>query len=65
MGIVSVVIACLDNLDISFSNGWLLSKLLLEEVSDKVEVAAEQPAHQTKRKHVAALEHGFVVHACI
>ena len=36
---------------------------LADEVFGNREVAVEEPAYQTYGKHVAALQHGLVVHA--
>ena len=62
---MSVVVSCLDDLDICFSYCWLLSKLLTKEVGNEVKIAAEQPAHKTERKHIAALQHCLIVHASL
>ena len=65
MCVVTVVVTSLDNLDVSLSDSWLLSELLTEEVSNEVEVTAEEPANKTKGEHVTTLEHSLVVHACV
>ena len=65
MGVVTIVVACLYDADISLGDGRFLGELLAQEVEDNLQVATEQPAYQTDGKHVAALEHRLHVHARI
>ena len=62
VGVVSVVVTRTDNLDVGLSNGGFLGKLFAQIVLGNSEVAVEEPAYQTEGKHVAALQHGLVVH---
>ena len=52
-------------LNVCFCNCRLLGKLFAEEVFGNGQVAVEQPANQTECKHVTALQHRLVVHACV
>ena len=61
--VVTIVIASLHHLDVVLGNLGLLGKLLLQVVGHQRQVAVEEPAHQTQRKHIAALQHRLVVHA--
>ena len=61
--IVSVVPSGVDDLDVGFGHFGLLAELLADEVFGYLEVAVEEPAHQTDGKHVAAFQDGLVVHA--
>ena len=63
MCVVTIVVSCLYYLDISFGQSRLLCKLLLKVVGRHVEVAVEEPAHESQCKHVAAFGHGLHVHA--
>ena len=63
MGIVTVVVTSLHHLDIVLGNGRFLGEFLTQEIGNEVQVAVEEPANQTQRKHVATLQNGFVVHA--
>ena len=65
MHVVTVVITSLYHLDIAFCYGRFLGEFLAQEVGNEVEVAVEQPAYQSQRKHVAALQHGLVIHSAI
>ena len=62
MGVMSVVVSGADNLDIGFCNFGFLGEFLADKLFGYRQVAAEQPAYQSHCKHVAALQHGFVVH---
>ena len=44
---MSVVVASLDHLDVGLGNSRFLGKLLFQEISHEVQVAVEEPAHQT------------------
>ena len=63
--VVAVVEAGLHHLDVVFGDGGFLGEFLAQEVGHQVKVAVEEPAHQAKGKHVAALEHRLVVHAAV
>ena len=63
MCVVSVVIACLNHLDVGFGDGWLFGKLLTKEVESHLQVATEEPAYEADGKHVAALEHRLHIHS--
>ena len=65
VGVVTVVITSLNHLDVILCNSRLLGKLLTQEIGNEAQVAVEQPAHQTQGKHIAALQDGLVVHACV
>ena len=54
--VVSVVVACLDDFDVGFGHFRLLGELLAQEVEGDIEVSVEEPADESERKHVAALE---------
>ena len=58
---MSVVEASLHHLDVVLGDGRFLGKFLAQEVGHEVQVAVEEPADQTQRKHVAALQDGLVV----
>ena len=62
---MTVVVASLDNLDISLCNGRFLTELFPEEIESNLQVAVEEPADKTKGKHVAALVDALYVHAGI
>ena len=62
MCVVSIVVTCLNHLDVGFSHTRLLGKLVLEEVERNVQVAVEEPADQSEGKHVTTLEHRLHVH---
>ena len=55
MGVVSVVVACLDDLDVGIGQFRLLGELLAQEVEGNIQVAVEEPTHQSQGKHIAAL----------
>ena len=63
--VVSVVISGADDLDVGIGNRRLLGEFLADEVFRNLQVAVEEPAHQTYGEHVAALQHGFVVHSAV
>ena len=63
MGVVTIVVTRLDDLDIGFGYGRLLGELLAQEVEGHVEVAAEEPAHESQGEHIAALEDALGVHS--
>ena len=63
MGIVTIVVTCTDYFDVCLGNGRLLGKFLADKVLGNSEVAVKEPADQTYGEHVAAFQHGFVVHA--
>ena len=63
MGVVTVVVASLNHLDVSLSDGGLLGKFILEEVEHQVQVAVEEPAYQSQCKHIAAFQDGLVIHS--
>ena len=65
MGVVTVVVACLYHLDVSLRHAGFLGEFLFQEVENELQVAAEEPAHQAKREHIAALQHRFVVHTAV
>ena len=65
VGVMAIVITSLHHLDIVFCNSRFLGKFLAQEIGNEAQVAVEQPAHQSQRKHVAALQDGLVVHAGI
>ena len=65
MGVGTVVISGSDDLDVGFRDGGFLGELLPEELCHEVEVAVEEPAHESHSKHVAAFEHALVVHALV
>ena len=65
MDIVAVVITGLNDTYVRFGNGRFLLEFLLKEAVDQSEVTVEQPADNTECKHIAALQHGLVVHSCI
>ena len=65
MGVVSIVKSCLHHLDVVLGNLRLLGEFVAQEVGNEVEVAIEEPAHDTECKHVAALQHRLVVHTTI
>ena len=65
MGVVTIVKASLNNLDIVLCYLRLLGELLTKEVCNEVEVAVEKPAHYSQRKHVAALQYCLVVHSTV
>ena len=60
--VVTVVVASLHHLDIVLCNGRFLGKLLAQVVCYQVQVAVEEPAYQSQRKHIATLENSLVVH---
>ena len=62
VGVVPVVVSGADNLDIGFCNFGFLGEFLADKLFGYRQVAAEEPAYQSHCKHVAALQHGFVVH---
>ena len=53
----------MDDADIRLGNSGFLGKLGAQEALGNGQVAVEEPAHQSEGKHVAALQHGLVVHA--
>jgi len=63
MRICPVIISGLDNLYIGFCHGGLFGKFLTQHIERYLQVAVEQPAHQSERKHVTAFQNSFVVHA--
>ena len=63
VSVVSVVVARLNHLDVGLGHTRLLGKFLLKEIEGDVQVAVEEPAHQSECEHVAALQHGLHVHA--
>ena len=63
MGVVSIVISCMDDLDICPGNFGLFGEFLADEIFGYLQVAVEQPAYQAYCKHIAAFQHGFVVHS--
>ena len=63
--VVAIVVARLDDADVGLCNGRLLGKFLLEVVERHVQIAVEEPAHESEGKHVAALEHCLGLHATI
>ena len=65
MGVMSVVVSGADNLDIGFCNFGFLGKFLAYEVFGYFQVAVEQPTHQPHCEHIAAFQHGFVVHTSV
>ena len=65
MGVVSIVVSCLNYLYIILGNLRFLGEFLAQEVGYKIEVAVEEPAHYTESKHVAALQHRLVVHTTV
>ena len=65
MCIVSVIVSSLNNLNVCLGNARLLGKFLLQEIKGNIQIAVEEPAYQTERKHVATLQHALYVHICI
>ena len=65
MGVVTIVVTSLYNLDVSLSNGGFLRELFTKEISHEVEVTREEPANESEGEHVTALQHSLVVHACV
>ena len=63
MGVVSVVISCMDDLDICPGNFGLFGEFLADEIFGYFQIAVEQPAYQAYCKHIAAFQHGLVVHS--
>ena len=63
MRIGPVIISGLDNLYIGFCHGRLFGKFLTQHVERNLQVAVEQPTHQSERKHVTAFQYALVVHA--
>ena len=63
--VVSIVVASLDDLDIGLGHSGLLGKLLTQEVEGDVQIAVEEPAHESECKHVAAFEDALDVHAAV
>ena len=63
MRVVAIVVASLNHLDIGLSDGGLLGKFLLEEIEHQVQVAVEEPADESQGEHIAAFQHGLVVHS--
>ena len=53
---MSVVVACVHNLDVQLGHLRLACEFLTQEVLDKRYLAVEEPAYQSKRKHVAAFK---------
>ena len=44
MGVVAIVITCLNHLDVSLGDGGFLGELLFQEISHEVQVAVKKPA---------------------
>ena len=65
MGVMTVVESCLHHLDIVLCYLWLLGEFIAKEVGNKLKVAIEEPAYNSKGKHIAALQHRLVVHATV
>ena len=65
MCVVSIVVTCLDNLDVGLCNGRFLRELFLQEVECNVQVAVKEPAYKSQSKHVAALVDALYVHTGI
>ena len=61
--VLAVIIAIDEHLGVRGYQGRFLLKLILQQVDGLVHRFVEQPAYQSQRKHVAALEHRLVVHA--
>ena len=59
VGVGSIVISSLNHLHVPVGHTGFLGKFLMEHIADEIQVAVEKPAHQSERKHVAALEHHF------
>ena len=55
VGVVAIVIASLNDTDVGLGDGRLPGELLAQEVVGHIEVAAEEPAHQSESEHIAAL----------
>ena len=60
---MAIVVTALDHEFVGGIHFRLLSKLGLKELQGGLHRTVEEPAHQTQRKHVAALELCFKVHA--
>ena len=65
MGVVSIVVTCLDNFDIGFCHTCFLRELLFQIVECYFQVTIEEPANQSQCEHVTALVHRFHVHTRI
>ena len=63
MGIVSVVISCMNDLDICFGYFGLFGEFFADKVFGYLQITVEQPAYQAYCKHIAAFQHGLVVHS--
>ena len=63
--VVSVIISSLNDLDVCLCHFWLLGKLLTQESKRNVEVAVEEPAHQSKGKHISTLADALDVHTTV
>ena len=52
--VVTVVVTRLNHFDVSLCDGRLLGEFLAQEIEGHVQVAAEEPADEAQRKHIAA-----------
>ena len=60
---MSVVVSGVEDLDVGFCHVGFLSEFLAQELFGCVKVSVEEPADESYGEHVAALEHGLVVHS--
>ena len=65
VGVGTIVVSGVDDLDVGLCHPGFLGEFLLEEVGHKGEVAVEEPAYESECKHVAAFLHGLWRHAVV
>ena len=63
MGVVSVVVSCMNDFDVGFGHFGLFGEFLADEVLGNLQVAVEEPAYEAHGEHVAAFQYRLVVHA--
>ena len=64
MRVVSVVVSGHYHLDIAFGYLRFLVEFLTQEVEGQLQIAVEKPTYDAQCKHVSALQHRLIVHAC-
>ena len=60
--ILSVVIAVHHHFGVRSNESRFLLELILQQMNGFVHRFVEEPADESQRKHITALEHGFVIH---
>ena len=62
MDIMSIVVSCIHHFYVVFCNFGFTLEFLAQEVLNECDIAIKEPAHESEREHIAALQDSLVVH---